>query len=43
MKSMRFHPSFFTRWLVPILLIVLLLGLLAVLILVGLSAAGIHL
>jgi hypothetical protein len=43
MKSSRFRSSFLTRWLIPFLLIVLLLGLLAVFILVGMSAAGIKL
>ncbi|MGD0611103.1 MAG: hypothetical protein ABSB41_06270 [Anaerolineales bacterium] len=43
MKSKRFHSSFFSKWLVPILLIILLLGLLAVLVIVGISAVGIKL
>ena len=43
MKSKRFRSSFLTQWLIPVLLIVLLLGLLAVFVLVGMSAAGIRL
>ncbi len=43
MKSKRFHPSFFSKWLVPIVLIILLLGLLAILVMVGVSAVGIKL
>lgn len=43
MNSKRFRSSFFSKWLVPILLIILLLGLLAVLVMVGMSAVGIRL
>jgi len=43
MKSKRYRSSFFTRWLIPILLVLLLLGLLAVFVLVGISATGIKL
>jgi len=41
-NSKRFRSSFFSRWLVPILLVVLLLGLLAILVMVGISVVGIH-
>jgi hypothetical protein len=40
MNSKRFPDSVWTRWLMPVLLTVLLLGLVAVFVIVGLSAAG---
>ncbi len=40
MKSRRFQPSAWTKWLVPCLLILLLAGLLAIFVLVGLSVFG---
>jgi hypothetical protein len=42
-NSKRIHPSFVSTWLVPILLIILLLGLLAIFVMVGISAVGIKL
>jgi hypothetical protein len=40
-KSKRFQPSGLIKWLVPTLLVLLTAGLLATLVLVGLSLAGI--
>jgi hypothetical protein len=42
MNSKRFHPSGWSRWLVPALLVLLLLGLIATLAIVGLSLLGIR-
>lgn len=41
MNSKRFRPSTWLKWLVPLLLAMLLLGLLATLIIIGMSLFGI--
>jgi uncharacterized membrane protein len=41
MNSKRFRPSAWLKWLVPLLLAMLLLGLLTTLIIIGMSLLGI--
>jgi hypothetical protein len=41
MNSKRFRPSAWSKWLVPLLLAVLLLGLFTTLVIIGMSVFGI--
>jgi len=40
MKSKHFRPSLWSKWLVPLLLAMLLLGLLTILVIIGMSLFG---